>query len=866
MIGLSKAHIEELTDDELIGETALISRGRTTAEFILKTKHKHGMKGVVWRCKDDLGEDIALKIIPAVEYTEYTLLDEMTEARKLPTDTFAAIKAFGDLILPNGLRHDYKAIATEWISGTPLNEFVKGNIHTVKDFILIAERLFRAVATLKNKGLCHDDLHPGNILMSTEQDVLANDKVLILRVIDTGTIKRLSTREKLIDALRNKIDLLQKASSSGKNSDLITLEKLLEWKTPDDHLRIVECLLYVANELNQNYSRLDFWEKKFTDQLLPLFQRLGDNNLQSRLDDPSNVINELKSIERNSKLDEFAKGAKLSTPFDFISAEMITNDRQFAELFSKECPWLNECKSLEPLYIYGPRGCGKSSVLRWLSFKTILSDASRNIDIDHLQEIGIYVSCSVELRSRFWLLNDETIDRLQSSIILFFNLLLLEELFDTLRLMHEKELSGEYVFALETSNQLEFVQWVLSLLNSKRTYFRLQGQNPFDYLKSVIRGLRWDTWSEIQQNKQSDKLPYSALISDICRALPTYFMFFKDRHITFLIDDYSNQRIPIHLQRKLNQTISFSKQGTPIFKVSSEYQGVDLEGIQEGREVTELNVGEKYTSLSKAGGDKFLSDIMNLRLKAAGYVGLIDQLLGNSTYASISRAIAGETVGEKFYYHGIDIVHQLCSGDVALALDLIKRIFDANKVDNKSINEIPAHVQHEAIQEFSFREIRQIRNIVPFGPEMYELILHLGALARAVVMNKTSNRQDKPGDPICMTHLDIRGDAIKGVEQKNNNAWQMYDLLKSRAILVSLYTSRSRIEGSTERLQMRKIYFPAFKAPLKRDVPIKVDDMEQLLSMLTNPRTFAQRELKKADVDEKQLDLAMGDIARPSVR
>ena len=40
-----------------------------------------------------------------------------------------------------------------------------------------------------------------------------------------------------------------------------------------------------------------------------------------------------------------------------------------------------------------------------------------------LTEIGVYVSCSVELRSRFWLLDDETIDKLQSPILRFFNLL-----------------------------------------------------------------------------------------------------------------------------------------------------------------------------------------------------------------------------------------------------------------------------------------------------------------------------------------------------------------------------------------------------------------------------------------------------------
>jgi serine/threonine protein kinase len=823
------------------------------------------MKGVVWRAKDDTGEDVALKFMPEEEYFIGTLLDEMTEAKKLPTDTFATITAFGSLCIPGyELKNNYKAIATEWINGIPLDKFVKKYINTVSDAMLIADKLFSIIAILRSKGLCHDDLHPGNILMSSMKNIMSNDEVFVLKVIDTGTIKRLSSRELLFDDLKKKIDVMESAvKSEDNNSTLNELRKLLAWKTPDDHLRIVECFLHVANALNESYYKLDFWEKKFTDELLKLFQRLGDANLECRLDDPSRILNELKTIERSSKTDSFSKENKLSTPFDFISAEMITNDRQFAELFSMECPWLNDCKSLEPIYIYGPRGCGKSSVLRWLSFKTILSDNSRNTKIDQLHEIGIYVSCSVELRSRFWLFTDETIDRLQGQIILFFNLLLLEELFDTLRLMHEKELANDYDFNMETSDKLGFVQWVLERFNVEAKSLRLQGQNPFEYLRSIVRGIRWDTWAEIQKNKQSDKLPYSALVSDVCRILPEYFNFFKDRHITFLVDDYSNQRIPVHLQKKLNQTISFAKQGTPIFKVSSEYQGVDLEGIQEGREVTELNIGDKYTAQADDAGYKFLSDIMNLRLKASEYKGSIDQILGKSLYPNITRAIAEESISQKFYYYGIDCVHQLCSGDVALALDLIKRIFDHGRVNKNTTSHVSRNTQHEAIQEFSYRELRQIRNIVPFGPEMYEVICHLGYLARAIVKNKKSNRRDKKGDPVCMTHLDVRDEAIKEVKRRNNAIWQKYDLLKSRTILLSLYTSRSRIEGSVEKLQMRKIYFPAFKAPLKRDTPIKIDSADDLESMLTNPRTFAERELNKADVDIKQLQLAINAMDKP---
>ena len=393
---------------------------------------------------------------------------------------------------------------------------------------------------------------------------------------------------------------------------------------------------------------------------------------------------------------------------------------------------------------------------------------------------------------------------MQTPIIKFFSLLLLEELFDTLFVMFQEETNKNYNFGFKSANTIEFTQSVLKRITLEEIKPRLQGQNIFEHIKSVIRQKRWETWSIIQQHRPGTELPDPALVTDICKLIPEYFNYFRERYITFLIDDYSNQRIPEHLQKKLNQTISFAKQGIPIFKVSSEYQGVNLEGIQEGREVVEVNVGEKYTSLTD-NGHGFLEDILDLRLEKADFACTTNRLLGNSHYSSVAKAISDEKNGEIFYYYGIEIIHQLCSGDVALALDLIKRIFDSHKVNKNHNKQIPPNVQHSIIQHFSSEEIRRIRNIVPFGEKMYDIVCYLGAFARTVVINKKSQRKDKCGEPICMSHLDIRNIAITDLEKSGSDLIKTYEFLKARAILFSLDTSRSRIHGTTERLQIRRI-------------------------------------------------------------
>lgn len=871
MTYLTDPQLAELSDSSLVNHIAWVVRGESRAPYRLIEYKDHGMKAVVWRVTDDIGSTFALKIIPPDAESGWNLIDEMTEARKLDPNYFAQVWSFGILEIREGsksrpLTCEYKAIVTDWVEGIRFDEYTKANPLTGEDFLLLTQQMFTALAVLRNNGLCHDDLHPGNVLIQPRTNPLTNEPTIGVKIIDTGSVKRIETRHRLLSDLRSKITLLEKDGALVNHIE--GYKSFLKWKEPDDHLRTVECLLYAANSLARNYHRLQFWERVFFDRLLALVQKAVDHDLNRRLDEPEQVVSEVRAIAESSKSEESKEQIDLSSPFDYISAEMIRNDREFAELFSRECPWLDQCRLLEPLYIYGPRGCGKSSVLRWLSFKTLLSDRTRN-DLTEIKDIGVYVSCSVELRSRFWLLREEVIDQLQIPIIRFFNLLLLEELFDTLLLMSRLEDSDGYQFGFKASKLHEFTTFVIRRLTTTEEFSRprLQGQSYFDYLRGFVRKFRWDTWSRIQKAEPEAGVPDPSSASDICRALSQYFAYFESRHVTFLVDDYSNQRIPKHLQRKLNQTISFAKQGTPIFKVSSEYYGVDLEGIQEGREVIEINIGEQYTSLTDITGPKFLTDIINIRLNKAKYKNPdIQHILGSTTYDNMAVAIAEENDTERFYYHGIDCIHLLCSGDVALALDLIKRIFDDNSVTAANPHPVRAHSQHETIQRFSHDEIHRIKSIVPDGEEMHDIVCWLGAIARAAVMFKRSKRKDpyKTGKPSCLTHLDVRVPVIKELQAHQPSLAHRYELLTSRAILLSLDTSRSRLQGATERLQMRRIYFPAFKAPLKRDAPIKVDTVDELVSMLSNPRTFAEREIQKAGLEIQQLTLAVGDaLAKP---
>ena len=102
------------------------------------------------------------------------------------------------------------------------------------------------------------------------------------------------------------------------------------------------------------------------------------------------------------------------------------------DLFSDMYPRLDACRSNAPVYIYGPRGCGKSTILRSLSLKAILESENPSQELSKIPFLGVYISSSQELRSRFWLMREEEFDALEGHVVRYFNLLLIEGLVETL--------------------------------------------------------------------------------------------------------------------------------------------------------------------------------------------------------------------------------------------------------------------------------------------------------------------------------------------------------------------------------------------------------------------------------------------------
>ncbi len=867
---LSDDQISRLSKPTFIGKKAIIENGDGEKHvYYLQEFKKHGGKGLIWKARGTSRPEVALKLIPQSDYLELSksILGEILKAQRLSPRWFAEIYFYGSITVEGeDLGESYYGIEIEWVDGTSIEKYAFKQLNSVDEFLALAKQLLSALGELRIHNLCHDDLHMDNILIKKSPDSLTGEIFPEVKIIDTGTIKTTEFRKNILDTIDGKIKYLEKNDSSNEN--LAKLKEDRRWKTPDDHLRVIDCFVMLANALYVRHPKLYVWEKFFLDQLLPILEVASDPDLSRRLDNPSYLMDNLDELAERSKNSGKGSVVHLHTPFDFPSAEMFISDQQFYDLFSDECAWIEKCKTIEPLWIYGPRGSGKSSVLRYLSIKSLISSCRNGKDsksitqLNNLREIGIYLSCSVELRSKFWLFPEKKLLELEGPIIKYFNLLLLEELFDTLAVMTTFDEDGS-LFCLTESGQRNFCKTALKRMITDEEGLRLQGLGYFEYLRNVARRRRWNAWEQIINNDAGSNVADPSLAIDVTQRLSNYFKYFSEGvHVTYLIDDYSNQRIPRKLQEKLNQTITFAKQATPLFKVTSEYFGLEKKGVEEGREVIEVNIGEQYTNMNDLRGKKFLADILDRRLRATArpYKGTSIQLLGDRSAGIFSsKGDIADSKDKKPQYFGLEAIHGLCSGDVALVLNLVRELFTSNAVTTSQTDMIPAEKQHRIIRNYSHEEVHQLKYIPRYGPQIHDIIVYFGAFARVIHKLKSGKQQDRKKDDVYMTHIDIDTQAITKLKDDCQELYELYDLLRSRAILFSLETSFTRYKRQSDRLQIRRIYLPTFFAPLQRKTPVKIDSVERLELFLREPREFFMTELETASLARDQLSLALED-------
>jgi Protein tyrosine and serine/threonine kinase len=803
-----------------------------------------GFKSVVWKVKNEVGRPRAVKFAVYEDFLARSFDEERSYAARLEDHQrwFARIDASGrtSLQVAGDAALDCVFFVQEWVEGESLADFLRQHRDEVNAKFLswYGAAIAHPLAALAAENLTHDDLHAGNVMLA-EPSRSDFDDAWRLKVVDLGSLKPLE------DAVKPQQDL--------------------------DH--VAEHLVSIFNVVVEDggATRRD---RRFLNEAQRLIEQMVEPDPDRALREPRRISQAFQEAESRSAYVAREGGHRINSPFEFISSEQIADDSTFLDLFA-EAPWLSQVAGRDPCLLTGPRGCGKSTLFRWLSLKTQL--AQPKPALERFQIAGFYISCSTELEGRFsWIRSAGQAERHEDALVHYFNLVLLRELLDTLAVMrrYEREASergDELPWRIGPAEETALLRFITE--NLQLQSIPLAGVGALDRALDLVERERWRCDIAMRRGQAGPLPTPETLVGEFCSLLVRLVPFFENHRIAFLVDDFTARRVKPHVQVVLNRVIRL-RRNSMLFKISSEKRGMQLtdsEGtpLDIARELIEIDIGRQYLDLSDGPGKsharEFALKLLDNRLQAAGWAGRGETLLGHSSwseYGTLSRALRDGKARDQ--YHGLECMADLCSGDISTLLLIYRRVTEAANISDEDRQQISKATQHRVVRKVSRDQVDLLRTHVPHGAEMHALVQAFGTFVGNVLRNgreiKQSSTRSVP--PTC-PRIEVDG-VTEAAEQLDDRLMQLFEELVRRAVFVEMEAGLGR-HGNVQTLQwqLRRVYLPAFRAALDKNSPVSLTPAE-FKFFLNKPRKALekvydrwqkQHEPQKRDDDYDQLEL-----------
>lgn len=820
---------KDLMSDELISRPVEIQGQKYYPEEVAGS----GYRGVVWKGRDDLGSQVAIKFAISEDYEERSFLQEVTLANKLRGyPRFAQFIGAGliEIPFPSGSKK-FVCFVEEWIDGSTLKDHLQ-NAQSISSTFLVefVKMMCEALNNLSFNGLCHDDLHSGNIKIAPPKPGSLTPYETEVKIIDTGSLKRAPSKKEI-----------------------------------DDHQWFVRHIVDVRNAIYRR-KKLSIIERRFLQAVIPLLNRMLDEDKTVALTDPSKITELFESTWKECRRPREEREQKLDDPFHYISAELISSDKLLVDLFAESCPWKSDVLSPDPLVLTGPRGCGKSTVFRRLSLKGMLYKGVEEIKNSNIA--GFYISCSTDLRNHLnWINSENLVRRFRGEIRHYFNLLITREIVNAFNIIAMRN-DRENLFGFTFDEEIGLHRFLVEkLVIPEFDRLRLQGVPPMAHALELVE-TEMEKCHEVMVKglslHQKTQQPY---ISDLTNYLNENISYLHTRKIVFFVDDLSTRQIPKEVQTVLNDVV-LERAKNHIFKISSDkygWSGLDsLSAVGEKtREFREIDCGRFYlVDADSALKKKFTRELLAKRLALSGYKGTPEEIIGSSRYAegSLGKTIRKRAQNKERLndvYYGLETITDLCCGDISVLLEIYRRIFKKGKVDINSHERVPTHVQHEAIESVSRELYNHIKSYQPYGTEMYTIVTHFGTLSRLILHKGKPHRQRaKRIDPET-TRIEVDEDPTQAHIGFTGLQKGIMEELVKRSVFIELESGRAR-RGFTPSLrwQLRPVLCPTFLTTPSKNIAIKWTP-EDFRFFLTAPEEKCAAEFekwRKSEVEAKLSD------------
>lgn len=705
----------------------------------------------------------------------------------------------------------------DYVEGCTLFDYIKHHkdqvtVPFVKAFLLAMLELFYE---LQGRQIEHGDFHAGNILV-TKRSQFQRNSIEEFKVTDFGT-GGLTSDSKLTD------DFEQLARVLAQLLICIDYQKL----PPEDK--------YVFNILNDHFKGKHLIEKDCTRD--PLARN------------PGKMLDRLEQIDVEYAVRQSqSESHSLLTPFDYLSCEQIGQQHSLLHaLYSNKFLGISEIESANNLVVTGPRGCGKSTVFRSLSYnQRVQGKSATNQDIPQ-EYIGIYYHCN-DLYFKFPRYVAPTSTEAIDLPLHYLTARLLLEIFDVLHQFVKSE-------AITASKEAEVSRILWDRLNLKRP--SLPGTDSFESLISMLAKECQEIVTKYRNPTQPIKRqlhgPDSLLL--ICEFLQQEIPIIYGKPFFCFIDDYSMPHITEALQQNLNRLL-MQRNGFCFFKMATEspvsYAASDIDGKSyvEGREFEVLNLGLTYLRENTHRKLDFLDDIFKRRFKAVPEypVSSLTELIGDGENLSQNEIANRIATGIKTEWWGRETFSSMCSGDIHQLITLARKmVSDSGGIDKlKETNKLPKiqpSDQSKAIKTHAGDFLKSLADSGTNGEHLRQIVTSFGNVANSFVKFKHSkNEGGRPRHQA--SRIELREAPVFAGKAK-----ELYDDLLRYSIFIQDPRGKSFSGQVVPRLFLRRFLIPHFNLTFSgRDsLLLGVNDFEELI---LTPKIFESKKLLTHDVSD----------------
>jgi tRNA A-37 threonylcarbamoyl transferase component Bud32 len=821
------------------------AEGQSIAGYKLDQYVARGFYGATYQATNRIGIPVALKIVPTRLYQVHgkSFQEEIQNYSRLGShENIAELRDAGEgSVELDGDQLPVFFLVMEWVEGVTLTEFIRTTPLNASMVYGAVNDVAAGLSRFEAANLWHNDLNSDNIkvkrLTPEEIQVRRSESPYILKILDTGSaVFRQAFRRKALD-------------------DLLFLGQ---------H---TNALVVVAR---RNEATMPLEDRFFLDQLGTLASSLLDEDPSRRISLASKFGEQVTELylQRRYLLSE-DENIRLHDPFEYLNANDFPNESYVNRLFSSRFPWISDTilPAAQSMLITGPRGSGKTIILRSMRLKTRFSpvrDGERAADIAKRLErdrfVAFFVSARLEIGNHSlltkiprWMESDEL-------VLYYFHLLYAYEVCDTLIYGQLKN-----ILKIDRDAEFRFCKFLEGALGEAVVS-----------VSSALAAIKTHQAAVLASQLKIDdgsRLLGATFLTDLCSHVRAMSLAFASKRFVFLLDDFSAPKVPERVQRVLLPII-WNSGGGYTFRVSAHSESTELIDLRKNtyvanRDFRELNLGAVYINSIDIDDvrdtiDACVNEIVQKRFELSAEELKIDvkKTLGKSPTVSIAQEIKERSQRKSLRalrFFGWGTVVSLCSGDISYVIDLLGKMFEqTTKIARK--RPIGARTQNRVIRQYARQELYRLQDYSGANCNLYEIALNFGKMSRFKLLNEEVRQTGARGSrPAEYLRIEVQ---ISGFADEVRSS--IAELVRNGVFIDGGFSSSSQAIPA-RRLIFRKVFTPAFPTTFNSRDTFSMT-APHFLEFVRDPEVPLRLMMGKLGIPPSEQQITMDALFDPDVR